>query len=317
MVSTRRGRKGRSDPEENAEPEIEGEMTVPVDVNVAVVDETTETAEDQSSDDGVDTRQTRKPASPEDEKPLQDGSDLFVLDNTGHEGLALAAGNGKVNKRRRNRRKTKSTEGNSLTKLLPGYTAPMRLNTSSLDKYRPAGGIKALQRQAERSDVSTRDFVKEATEKHAQIMKTKTIELSTSKYANAYASFKKGVKRAPDSTAGAGWFHMKPTPMSEELKADISVIRNRNYLDPKRFYKSADKFSTMIQVGTVIEGSAEFFSSRLTKKQRRSNLTEEIMADPASADYARNKFRSMAQEKTRESQKRSRVHRPKRSKRGF
>ena len=317
MVSTRRGRKGRSDPEENAEPEIEGEMTVPVDVNVVVVDETTETAEDQSSDDGVDTRQTRKPASPEVEKPLQDGSDLFVLDNTGDEGLALAAGNGKVNKRRRNRRKTKSAEGNSLTKLLPGYTAPMRLNTSSLDKYRPAGGIKALQRQAERSDVSTRDFVKEATEKHAQIMKTKTIELSTSKYANAYASFKKGVKRAPDSTAGAGWFRMKPTPMSEELKADISVIRNRNYLDPKRFYKSADKFSTMIQVGTVIEGSAEFFSSRLTKKQRRSNLTEEIMADPASADYARNKFRSMAQEKTRESQKRSRVHRPKRSKRGF
>ena len=315
MVSSRR-RKGRSDPKDNSEQENEGEMTVSVNVKFAVADETAEADEDQSSE-GAGVHKPQTSESPEDEQPVQDASDLFVLDNNGDEGLVVSAGNGKSNKKSRNRTKKNTTEGNSLTKLLPGYTAPMRLNTSSLDKYRPVGGIKALQRQAERSDVSTRDFVKEATEKHAQVMKTKMMEFSTSKYVNAYASFKKGVKRAPDSTAGAGWFHMKPTPMSEELKADMSVIRNRNYLDPKRFYKSADKFSNMVQVGTVIEGSAEFFSSRLTKKQRRSNLTEEIMADPATADYARNKFRSMAQEKTRESQKRSRVHRPKRSKRGF
>jgi hypothetical protein len=103
--------------------------------------------------------------------------------------------------------------------------------------------------------------------------------------------------------------------MTEELKNDLSVIRDRNYLDPKKFYKSADKQGNIVQLGTVIEGAAEYYSGRLTKKQRRSNFTEEIMADPDSANYAKKKFRSMAQEKTREAQQRKRIHRPKRGKR--
>lgn len=265
------------------------------------------------------------------EKKYIDGSDLFVLDKTGDgEGNGIDApsdaddkepssgyGISSCKRKKKNRQKKKPAVGNALSSLIPGYTAAMQLNTSSLDKYRPAGGIKALQRRAERSDASTKAFVREATSKHAEIMKTRVSELSTSKYATSYSSFKKGKKRAPPQTAGAGWFNMKPTPMSEELKADIAVIRNRNYLDPKKFYKSADKFSSVVQVGTVIEGAAEYYSSRLTKKQRRGNLADEIMADPASADYARKKFRSMAQEKTRESQQRSNVHRPKRGKRGF
>jgi hypothetical protein len=313
MVSTRR-QKERKESREIPDREHEGEVTATDSKSTHVVEQA-ETA-DEASDNCSEAQPVKEPTSPEDEI-VQNAPDLFVLDKTGDEVAVHTTENGISMKRRRNRRKKIPTEGNVLTKLLPGYTAPMRLNTSSLDKYRPAGGIKALQRQAERSDISTKGFVKEATNAHAQIMQTKTTELSTSKYANAYASFKKGTKRAPEKTAGAGWFDMKPTPMSEELKADMAVIRNRNYLDPKKFFKSADKFSSIVQVGTVIEGSAEFYSSRLTKKQRRSNLTEEIMADPASADYARNKFRSMAQEKTRESQKRSKVHRPKRSKRGF
>mmetsp|Transcript_4907 Transcript_4907/g.9128 ORF Transcript_4907/g.9128 Transcript_4907/m.9128 type:complete len:368 (-) Transcript_4907:241-1344(-) len=199
---------------------------------------------------------------------------------------------------------SKGKQKNALTRLIPGYTAPMRLNSSSLDKFRPAGGIRELQMRAERSDASTKDFVLEAATKHTKSMQKSSEGFLPKSYTAAYSSFKKGAKRAPDNTAGAGWFGMTPTPMTEELKTDLAIIRNRTYLDPKRFYKSADKNHKIVQLGTVIEGPSEFYSSRLTKKQRRANFTEEIMADPASADYAKNKFKEMSREKTRQSQMR-------------
>ncbi|KAG7368687.1 Fcf2 pre-rRNA processing [Nitzschia inconspicua] len=191
---------------------------------------------------------------------------------------------------------------NALTHLIPGYTAPMKLLSSSLDKFRPAGGIRELQKRAERTDASTKDFVLEATSKHTRAMSTSEGGLLPKSYTTAYSSFKRGTKRPPDTSVGKGWFGMTPTPLTEEVKTDLAVIRNRTYLDPKRFYKSADKHHRVVQVGTVVEGASEYFSSRLTKKERRSNFTDEIMADPASSDYAKNKFKQMSREKTRQAE---------------
>ena len=196
--------------------------------------------------------------------------------------------------------KAKTTKKNALTHLVPGYTARMKLDSSSLDKYRC--GIKELGRRAERNDASTKDFVLEATAEKANNTSRTTKEglllrPKSSSYAAAYSNFKRGVKRAPDDTAGKGWFGMKPSAMTDDLKTDLAIIRNRTYLDPKRFYKSTDKHHKIVQVGTVIEGASEFYSSRLTKKERRANLTEELMADKKTSDYAKNKFKKMAREK--------------------
>ena len=93
---------------------------------------------------------------------------------------------------------------------------------------------------------------------------------------------------------------MRPAAMTEAVKQDLAVIRNRNCLNPKRFYKAPDKLSkqSMVQVGTVVEGAAEFYSSRLTMAQRRSNLTDEVLADASVSTYAQTKFRQMQQQKT-------------------
>ena len=50
----------------------------------------------------------------------------------------------------------------------------------------------------------------------------------------------------------------------------------RNYLDPKRFYKAPDKMRAILHVGTVIEGSAEYKSARLTNKQRKQTIVDEV-----------------------------------------
>ena len=329
MVSTRR-QKERAASQDLSEP-VQKEAVDPV-VETTPVDDVEETNDDtnekevtpEAADENDSPSDTDEPEVKAD-VAVESPSELFVLDRTGEESdgdgdkdeeknLELGSGLPKKQRRERGRKGKAKQPGNPLSKLLPGYTAPMQLDTSSLEKYRP-GGMKALQRLAERTDVSTRGFVKEATKAHADVMKSKSTGMVKSSYTAAYSSFKKGAKRAPEQTAGDGWFGMRPAPMTEELKNDLAVIRNRNYLDPKKFYKSADKQGNIVQLGTVIEGAAEYYSGRLTKKQRRSNFTEEIMADPDSAKYAKKKFRSMAQEKTREALQRKRIHRPKRGKR--
>ena len=93
---------------------------------------------------------------------------------------------------------------------------------------------------------------------------------------------------------------MTPTPMFNSLKSDLALIRNRNYLDPKKFYKSSDSFEgKTLQLGTVVEGAHEFYSSRLTRKERRSNFTEEIMADEGVRGYAKRKFGEVMAERGR------------------
>lgn len=213
-----------------------------------------------------------------------------------------------------NSKNKKRNEKNSLTHLIPGYTAPMRLDSSSLDKYRC--GTRELGMRAGRKDASTKDFVLEATTQkiNNNMKKTKEGFLPKS-YTAAYSHFKRGAKQTPDDTAGKGWFGMKPSVMTDDLKTDLAIIRNRTYLDPKRFYKSSDKHGKVVQVGTVIEGASEFYSSRLTNKERRANLTEELMADTATLNYAKNKFKKMAREKSYQAELRK--NRPKKRARKF
>jgi len=191
--------------------------------------------------------------------------------------------------------------GNALSDLIPGYTAPMRLEVtyarSKEGANSTAGGsgagssveesLRDLRRRAQRTDRSTAAHVLTST---AQSTRADAMR-HRRPGSGGTSSFKMGTKRGPDGTAGRGWFGMTPTALTADVKADIAIIRNRTYLDPKRFYKKADIINpALVQVGTVIEGSDEFYSSRLTKRQRRQNLAEEIMADADVKTYAKKQF---------------------------
>ncbi|KAG0347762.1 hypothetical protein BG004_007018 [Podila humilis] len=82
--------------------------------------------------------------------------------------------------------------------------------------------------------------------------------------------------------------------MTPELKRDLQILKLRNVLDPKRFYKREEKgkpkFPKYFQVGTIIEGNTEFYSSRLTKKERATTITGEVMKDLVGRDYYKRKF---------------------------
>ncbi|KAF8472451.1 Fcf2 pre-rRNA processing-domain-containing protein [Kalaharituber pfeilii] len=104
------------------------------------------------------------------------------------------------------------------------------------------------------------------------------------------------VKKKPtvedkEATAGAQWFDMPRTHMTEEVRRDIQLIQMRSVLDPKRHYKQnvlkeVPKYS---QMGTLIEGNTEFFSARLTRRERKKTILEEILAAKETTDRFRRK----------------------------
>ncbi|KAJ1666313.1 rrna-processing protein fcf2 [Coemansia sp. RSA 1813] len=95
-----------------------------------------------------------------------------------------------------------------------------------------------------------------------------------------------------EMTAGKRWFGMKAPVMTQELKNDLRVLQLRNVLDPKQFYKKGTvgkEAPKYFEMGTIIEGPTEFYSSRLTKKERRGNLVDELLADKQTRDYFKRK----------------------------
>lgn len=89
---------------------------------------------------------------------------------------------------------------------------------------------------------------------------------------------------------------MPALDVTPELKREVELIQMRDVLDPKRFYKRAEKIADLkkpqifLQRGTIIEPSSEFFSSHLSKRQRGSGYLEELLLDVDNRSYYKKKF---------------------------
>jgi hypothetical protein len=70
-------------------------------------------------------------------------------------------------------------------------------------------------------------------------------------------------------------------------------------LASNRFYKSMGKIKNVLHVGTVVEGSAEYRSSRLSNKERKQTIADEILADKGIRDYSKKTFLQIQQGKTK------------------
>ncbi|OAY69685.1 rRNA-processing protein fcf2, partial [Ananas comosus] len=104
------------------------------------------------------------------------------------------------------------------------------------------------------------------------------------------------MKKSLKDTAGASWFDMPAPTITPELKKDLEILKLRSVLDPKRHFKKGDKSKTLpkyFQVGTVIEPASEFFSGRLTKKERKATLVDELLSDHNLKAYRKRKVQEI------------------------
>ena len=65
-----------------------------------------------------------------------------------------------------------------------------------------------------------------------------------------------------------------------------------------RFYKNPDKPGTVVHIGTVIEVPSEYKSSRLTKRERKQSVLEEIMSDDSIKNYSKRVFNTIQEQKS-------------------
>lgn len=103
------------------------------------------------------------------------------------------------------------------------------------------------------------------------------------------------------ATAGSDWYNLPKTNLTPELKRDLQLLKMRDVLDPKRFYKkdsSKNAVPEFSQVGTIIQGPTEYFSGRLSNKERKRTLVEEILAGEKATGRLKSKYNDIQAAKT-------------------
>lgn len=103
------------------------------------------------------------------------------------------------------------------------------------------------------------------------------------------------LRKQVKDTSGKSWFDMPAPTVTPEIKKDLEILKLRSVIDPKRHYKKSDSktLPKYFQVGTVIESATDFFSGRLTKKERKSTLADELLFDHSLGQYRKRKVREI------------------------
>ena len=110
----------------------------------------------------------------------------------------------------------------------------------------------------------------------------------------------KKLKRAErEKTKGADWYNMPAPELTEERKNDLELLQMRNVLDPKRFYKKnkSENLPKYFQIGTVVDNASDFYTDRVTKKDRKQTMVDELLADAEFKKYQKRKYVQIIDEK--------------------
>nr|CAG4643581.1 EOG090X0GO7 [Ilyocryptus agilis] len=117
------------------------------------------------------------------------------------------------------------------------------------------------------------------------------------KYSVSMRQAKLQKRKKAAKTKGDKWFNLPAAKMTEEKFRDLQVIQMRSILDPKQFYKKNDLkvLPKYFQVGTVVDNAADFYHSRVPKKDRKKTLVDELMADANFQRYNKRKYAEILQ----------------------
>lgn len=85
---------------------------------------------------------------------------------------------------------------------------------------------------------------------------------------------------------------MSAPQLTPQLRNDLRLLKMRNVLDPSRHYKANDskEIPRYFQVGRVVADSADFYSSRLPKRQQGQTLVDELLTNDQFQTYHRKKY---------------------------
>jgi mRNA-binding protein PUF3 len=81
------------------------------------------------------------------------------------------------------------------------------------------------------------------------------------------------------------WFDIPKVEMTDDIKRDLLIVKNRKYLDPKRFYRGEKwEIPENFQMGEIVEGVGEY-GGRLKRKQKGQTLVDELLKNKESSEW--------------------------------
>ncbi|XP_013183347.2 deoxynucleotidyltransferase terminal-interacting protein 2 [Amyelois transitella] len=106
-------------------------------------------------------------------------------------------------------------------------------------------------------------------------------------------------KKEREKTKGPGWFNLPAPEITEELKNDLQILKMRSALDPKHFYKKNDMevLPKYFQVGKVMDSPLDHVNERLTRKERKRTMVDELLADAEFQKYNKKKYKEIVDDK--------------------
>ncbi|XP_036622739.1 deoxynucleotidyltransferase terminal-interacting protein 2 isoform X2 [Trichosurus vulpecula] len=183
----------------------------------------------------------------------------------------------------------------------------LKLSSSSIDpglSIKQLGGL-YINFNAEKMDFSKNALTQIKEKNKKELLQKSIITPDFEKkdcippYKESQFQLKKKRREERKKTAGDGWFGMKAPELTTELKNDLRALQMRASMDPKRFYKKNDRdgFPKYFQVGTIADNPADFYHSRIPKKQRKRTIVEELLADSEFRRYNKRKYTEIMMEK--------------------
>nr|GMD77518.1 rRNA-processing protein fcf2-like [Ipomoea batatas] len=108
---------------------------------------------------------------------------------------------------------------------------------------------------------------------------------------------KKLLRKEVKDTAGKNWFDMPAPSITPELKKDLQLLKVPSLSLFVYLIQNAFDMMVIFMVGVVIEPASEFYSSRLSKKERKATLAEELISDTNLVEYRKRKVREIEEQK--------------------
>ncbi|XP_045829297.1 rRNA-processing protein fcf2-like [Trifolium pratense] len=103
-------------------------------------------------------------------------------------------------------------------------------------------------------------------------------------------------------TLGKDWFDMPAQTITPELQRDWKLLKLRGVIDPKLHFKRSDSKNSKtlpkyFQMGTIVDSPVDYYTGRLTKRERKTSIAEEFLADQTSAAYRKRKVREIEEQR--------------------
>jgi hypothetical protein len=175
----------------------------------------------------------------------------------------------------------------------PAYFGALRAATA-------AARLDALERTARRAERALRDAPDDDEAVRPPAVE-RTDDATDAALARAFAAAQTGQgpkrkkrktraeKRAPAKDAGPGWYGL-PRADATVSADDRAALALRGVADPKRHYKRQDAPSEFAALGTVVAGKFDGASGTLKKRERKTGLMGELLADAGARSYAKRRF---------------------------